>query len=139
VGFSGRPLCTIEMIPVAAPHHSLFTRGTPLSSMDLKSQRHIVLRDSGQRRQQDVGWLVAEQRWTASHFYSSISLIKAGLGFAFVPRNWITRELESGELRQLELTDLHARRHALYLMLSAPDTAGPATRALADLLTKDLQ
>lgn len=139
VGYAGRPLRSIHMLPVAAPQHALLNQQRPVTELELKANRQIVMRDTGEKRQQDVGWLEAEQRWTVSHFSSSISLVRAGLGFAFLPRNWIARELEDGSLRPIPLAGLLERSHTLYLMLSAPDTAGPATRALADLLTADLR
>ena len=139
LGHSGRPLRSVDMIPVAAASHPLIKRDGLVSAVELRSHRQIVLRDTGSKRQVDVGWLEAEQRWTISHFSSSISLVRAGLGFAFLPRSWILDDLETGQLQQIPLADLHDRKAALFLMLSAPDTAGPATRALAELLHADLQ
>lgn len=138
-GYRGRALRTVYMIPVAAPEHPLVQGGGARAEFALRSHRQIVLRDTGQRRQQDSGWLEAEQRWTVSHFSSSISLVKAGLGFAFLPRNWIQAELKDGTLAEIPLLGGFERKLPLYLMLADSETAGPGTRALADLLVQDLQ
>lgn len=138
VGFAGTPLCSVRIIPVAARNHPLFSR-EKISELELKSYRQVVLRDSGQRQQRDTGWLGSEQRWTVSHFSSSISLVKSGLVFAFLPRNRISAELDSGMLKQIPLPESLSRTVPMYLMESARETAGPATRELAQILVTQLQ
>ncbi|MCB1670495.1 MAG: LysR family transcriptional regulator [Gammaproteobacteria bacterium] len=137
VGFSGQPLRPISMIPVAAPGHPLFQKDQ-VDEMELRSYRQVVLRDSGQRSERNSGWLEAEQRWTVSHFSSSISIIRSGLAFGFLPRNWLEQDLQAGRLREISLRGGYRRKLPLYLMVSSQDAAGPATRALADILGRDL-
>ncbi|MGJ8688910.1 MAG: LysR family transcriptional regulator [Gammaproteobacteria bacterium] len=146
VGFSGIPVYRVRMIPVAHPSHALFNtvRQRPvalasdpsatdegISDWELKTHRQIVLRDTGQKRVQDAGWLGSEQRWTVSHFSSSLSILRAGLGFAFLPEDWAQEDLEAGTLQTLPLTRGKQRIVQLYLMLSSQESAGPATRLLA--------
>ncbi len=148
VGFSGTPVRQAQMIAVAHPDHPLFTRTvTPrsdaeadtttegISDWELKSWRQIVLRDTGQRREQDAGWLGSEQRWTVSHFASSIKILRSGLAFAFLPEDWLEEDLREGRLRKLPLAVGTERVIQLYLMLSSKEGAGPATRKLATMLT----
>lgn len=137
VGHQGHTLRPVQMIPVVAPHHPLATIGE-VSEAQLRTDRQVVLRDSGQKSQQDAGWLQAERRWTVSHFSSSISLVKAGLGFAFLPRNWIATELAEGSLVELSMAGEMRRTLPIYLMVARPDTAGPATREMATLLRSAL-
>lgn len=136
VGFLGAPITSIEMIPVASPSHPLLQEAGSggINEWELRSHRQIVLRDSGYRREQDAGWLGAEQRWTVSHFSSSIHLLKTGLAFAFLPRNWVTGELEMGELTELPLVMGGNRIIPLYLIMASTEASGPATRAMADLI-----
>src|SRR5262249_8173870 len=103
-GFLGTRLMPIEFIAVANPLHPLHVLGRPLTLDDLKGHRQIVVRDSGSKRRLDAGWLGAEERWTVSHLKTSIEMLKAGLGFAWVPREHIWAELEAGTLRPLPLT-----------------------------------
>jgi len=137
VGFNGQQVRTISMIPVASPLHPVFEQDT-VSELELRSFRQVVLRDSGQRTQQDSGWLEAEQRWTVSHFSSSISVIKAGLAFGFLPCNWIQHALDQGSLKEITISGGYNRTIPLFLMYASRELAGPATRALGEILQQDL-
>lgn len=136
VGFAGTPVRQARMIAVAHPDHPLFQRKEQdcITDWELKSWRQIVLRDTGQRREQDAGWLGSEQRWTVSHFASSIKILRAGLAFAFLPEDWVAEDLREGRLRRLPLVEGTERVIQLYLMLSSKEGAGPATRTLANML-----
>lgn len=140
VGFSGTPLINIEMIAVAHPTHPLLSQPSRAATQgridewQLKAHRQIVLRDTGEKREQDVGWLGSEQRWTVSHFASTLKILRAGLGFAFMPLNWVEEELKQDNLRRLPLGQDAARVVPLYLMLTSKSLAGPATHALQSAL-----
>jgi DNA-binding transcriptional LysR family regulator len=152
VGFSGIPVTQVTMLPVAHPDHPLFRRdlvalrkgceeagavGDPLAESEgihdweLKSYRQVVLRDSGQKREQDAGWLGSEERWTVSHFSSTLKILRSGLAFAFVPETWVAQELETGELKILPLAPGAERSGQIYLITTSREAAGPATRLLA--------
>jgi len=133
-GFNGFPLTTVRMMPVAAPSHPLVKKRENVSEIELQSHRQIVLRDTGTKREQDSGWLGAQQRWTVSHFSSSISLVKTGLAFAFLPDKWINEELKDGSLHLIQLQEKFQRSLPLYLMFADRPNAGPATRALSELI-----
>ena len=126
------------MIPVAASHHPLVAEREQVSEIELKGFRQVVLRDTGTRREQDAGWLQADQRWTVSHFSSSIRIVKSGLAFAILPSNWIRAELAAGELLRIPLEQSIDRCVPLYLMLADQQAAEPATRALADIVAAAL-
>ena len=125
VGFVGRPLASVTLIPVAAPTHALVTAGRPIEEPELPGHRQLVLRDSGARRTVDVGWLQAEKRWTMSHFATSVKLLTSGLGFAFVPQEWVKSELAAGSLVKLTLATPMDRPILLFLILAAQQAAGP--------------
>jgi DNA-binding transcriptional LysR family regulator len=138
-GFSSPMLRQIEMIPVAAPSHPLVKDRDQVSELELRSHRQVVLRDTGSHREVDSGWLQAQQRWTVSHFSSSIRIVRSGLAFAFLPHNWVTAELASGHLARIPLTEDLRRSLPLYMLLSDRQAAGPATRELHALLKDSLQ
>lgn len=133
-GFLGRPLMTVEFVPVAHREHPLHKLQRLLTQQDLKAHRQLVVRDSGLKRKQDAGWLGAEQRWTVSHLKTSIQALKRGLGFAWVPREHVREELESGELRVLPLEHGGSRYEQLYMVFADPDSAGPGSQELARVL-----
>jgi DNA-binding transcriptional LysR family regulator len=134
-GFLGSPLMPVEFIAVASPSHALNALDRPLALEDLRGHRQLVVRDSGSRRRLDAGWLGAEERWTVSHIKTSIEMLKLGLGFAWVPREHIWSELDSGALVPLRLVEGGTRRVELNLVYADRDSAGPATRELARLIT----
>ena len=133
-GFLGTPLLTVEFVAVAHPEHPLHQLGRTLSYRDLQSQRQLVIRDSCIRRSQDSGWLGAEQRWTVSHIQTSIHALKRGLGFAWIPREHIQDELQTGVLKPLPLQEGATRQAVVNLIFADYDNTGPATRRLAQLL-----
>jgi DNA-binding transcriptional LysR family regulator len=155
VGFSGVLVAQVRMIPVAHPDHPLFKRDIaslrksceeagavvdPLGEPDgiyeweLKSHRQVVLRDTGRKRERDAGWLGSEQRWTVSHFSSTVKILRANLAFAFLPENWVEEELRTGQLKKLPLAIGAERVGQVYLMIASREAAGPATRLLAEQL-----
>jgi DNA-binding transcriptional LysR family regulator len=132
-GFLGDPLPDERMLAVAHRSHPL-ARLASISEAELKNHRQIVVRDSGVKREQDAGWLGSEQRWTFSHFASSVDAVRRGLGFAFLPEHRIADALAKGELVQLPLEIGAERVIPLSLVITSPSHAGPATRALAKIL-----
>src|SRR5690606_14574872 len=49
-GFDGEPLMPVRFVPVAHPGHALHQLGRPLAPRDLRKHRHLVVRDTGTRR-----------------------------------------------------------------------------------------
>jgi DNA-binding transcriptional LysR family regulator len=133
-GFLGDPLVAVEFVAVAHRDHPLHALGRELTEDDLRGQRQVVIRDTGVHRRVDSGWLGAEQRWTVSHLRTAIATIRRGLAFAWVPVAHVADELASGELVPLPLRAGRSYRGTLYLVYGDRDGAGPATRALAEVL-----
>ncbi len=131
-GFAAEPCQSVTKLAIASPDHPLMQLPEPLTEKHLKQYRQIVIRDSGKKREQNAGWLGSEQRWTVSHFSTSIEAIKAGLGFGFVPKEKIRKELERGELCVLPLEKGFERVITLYLIVANQVHAGPATKAVAE-------
>ena len=130
-GFLGKPVDQVDMVCVVAPSHPLAQLQGPIRADELKTHRQVVLRDSGQRRTMDAGWLQAEQRWTVSFFGTSVQIVKQGLGFAFVPKPHIEAELASGELVELELPMAAKRQLQISRILTQQEQANPAVMEVA--------
>ena len=137
-GFQSRPLLQVKMIAVAAPGHPLVKNREDVSELELRSIRQVVLRDTGTSREQDSGWLQADQRWTVSHFSTSIKLLRSGLVFAFIPQNWIEDELAEGSLQRIPLAPSMDRLLQVHMMLADNQAAGPATKALYETIFEKL-
>lgn len=136
-GFLGMPLMRMRFIPVASPDHPLHQLGRELTMDDLRSHRHLVVRESGTRRSSKVT-IDVTQRWTVSHSATSVEAARKGYGFAWLAEEKIRDELRDGNLKPLALRDGGERFAELYLVLADPDSAGPGTRRLAEILKQSV-
>jgi DNA-binding transcriptional LysR family regulator len=132
-GFLGDPLMQVRFVPAAHPSHPLHQLGRPLSVMDLKGQRHLVIRESGSRRDRETS-IVTNQRWTFSNKATSIRAATMGMGFAWYPEDNIREELASGQLKILPLREGAVRYAPVYLVFADRDAAGPGARRLAEII-----
>ena len=140
IGYLGSGLSTVEFVAVAHTEHALHKLQRKLSVQDLQTQMQIVVRDSGQRQPRDSGWLGAEHRWTVGSLATSVGFVSSGLGFAWLPRHMIGRELAEGILKPLPLIQGGVRRPMFYLYTNHNKPLGPATQILIDLIkTYDAQ
>ncbi len=135
-GYLGAELNAIEFIAVAHPRHPLHRLQRTLSVQDLESQLQVVIRDSGRTQPRDVGWLGAEHRWTVGSLPTAATFVGNGLGFAWLPRHLIERELRDGVLLPLPL-EHGARRHPRFYLYANRDRAlGPASQILVELIRR---
>lgn len=133
-GFLGNPLLAVPVLAVAHRDHALHRLGRQITLRDLAGHRHVVVRDSGAKRDRKALSVEVDQRWTVSTVASSIQAVVLGHGFAWLPRQQIADELASGVLRPLPLREGGERVLALYLVLADPDFAGPGVRRLAEVV-----
>ena len=132
-GFSGDVLMPVSTVCVAAPSHPLHRLGRVLTEADLRRHRHIVIRDSGTRRTRSAGWL-NENRWTVTNKATSIHAVTLGHGYAWIPEDNITGELQRGALKPLPLREGAEKRGTLYFVFADPEATGPGARRLAELI-----
>ena len=133
-GFLGEILMRIRLQAVAHIDHTLHHLGRELSYRDLRAYRHVVIRDSGTKRDQRTATVEVDQRWTVSQVATSIQAVSMGYGFAWLPEEHIREELRAGVLKPLPLKQGHIREIPLYLILANPDFAGSGVRCLANIL-----
>jgi DNA-binding transcriptional LysR family regulator len=130
--FLGEFLMDVTFVAVARPDHPLFGLERVLSVDDLARHVQIVVRDSGTKAPRDEGWLGAERRCTVSSLESSLAMIDAGLGYAWIPEHLVAQSLRTGALRPLPLAAGGSRKLSLHLVLVRPEPAGPAARAAVE-------
>ncbi len=133
-GFLGTEMSSVEFVAVAHPEHPLHQMQRALTFQDLESQLQVVIRDSGRNQPRDVGWLGAEQRWTVGSLATASTFVSSGLGFAWLPRHIIERELKEGVLKILPLDKGGSRNPTFYLYSSKDKPLGPATQILIELI-----
>jgi DNA-binding transcriptional LysR family regulator len=137
-GFLGNVLMRIRLQAVAHADHPLHHQGRELTDRDLRAYRHVVVRDSGSKRDQRAVSVEVDQRWTVSQVATSIQAVTMGFGFAWLPEQHIREELRTGILKSLPLREGNSREVPLYLILANPDFAGPGVRRLADILKESV-
>lgn len=135
-GFLGDWLLDITMVAVAAPAHPLLEMGHALSLNELALHTQVVVRDSGQQRPRDEGWLGAQQRWIVANPEASRSLCVGGLAYAWLPSHMVAQDIAGGRLKALPLAVGGTRRLSLYAVLPQGETAGPAARRALELLRR---
>ena len=133
-GFLGDLLMRIRLRAVAHADHPLHRYGRELTNRDLHAYRHVVVRDSGVKRDQRAVSVEVNQRWTMSQIATSIQAVSMGYGFAWLPEEHIRDELQTGKLRQLPLREGGTLEVPLYLILANPDFAGPGVKRLAEII-----
>jgi DNA-binding transcriptional LysR family regulator len=133
-GYLAAELSTVEFIAVAHPEHTLHQLQRTLGFADLEAQMQVVIRDSGRLQPRDSGWLGAEQRWTVGSLATASAFVSSGLGFAWLPRHLIERELKDGSLKALPLEQGGSRNPLFYLYSSKDKPLGPATQILVELI-----
>lgn len=135
-GFLGTEMNPVEFVAVAHPKHYLHQLQRELTFQDLENQMQIVIRDSGVQQPRDVGWLGAEHRWTVSNMATAITFISSGLGFGWLPRHLLNRELEEGLLKPLPLAQGGIYHPRFILYSNQNNNLGPATQILIDLIQR---
>ncbi len=132
----GELLLTVTFIAVANPRHPLFELDRPLTSNDLSKHIQVVVRDSGLKHPRDEGWLGAERRCTVSSMEASVAMVRAGLGYAWLPEHLTSEAIHQKALRALPLEMGSSRPVSLHLVLVRPEAAGPAARAAVELFQR---
>lgn len=133
-GYNGEHIFRAKFVPVSSADHPLQHLGRGVTYDDLTQHRQVVLRDSSKKAREDSGWLGAHQRWTVTHFSTSLNIIRRGLAYAWVPEHIVHKEIINGTLTQLPMAVEAARYADLYLVKAHGDMSGPATNTLAELL-----
>lgn len=132
----GESLLTVAFIAVAYPRHPLFDLDRLLTPNDLGKHVQVVVRDSGIKHPRDEGWLGAERRCTVSSMEASLAMVKAGLGYAWLPEHMTLEAMDQGTLRALPLEMGSSRPVSLHLVLVRPDSAGPAARTAVEIFQR---
>jgi DNA-binding transcriptional LysR family regulator len=133
-GMVGEPIIELEFVRVAHPDHALHHLGRAIYHSDMKLHRQIVIRDSGNYRRENRGYLGSDQRWTVANMREALELLKLGLGSGVLARSIAQPAIDAGELRELDIDGGGALTSNLNLIFSDKANTGPAALLLAKLL-----
>ena len=91
-----------SLVAVMAPAHPVLQAAgaAGLREEHLLATRQIVVA-SRDRAQVDARFTFGRHRWRTDTPVAALSLIAAGLGWGWLPRNFVRRQLESGQLVEL--------------------------------------
>lgn len=137
-GFLGSFLTRLHMVAVAAPDHPLHKLRRKITVRDLKQHRHIVVRDTGSKRDRRALTIEVEKRWTVSNLDTSIEAVSQGYGFAWYPEPRIRGLLDAGTLKVLPLREGEGRGVDMQLVFAEPDLAGPGVKRLAEIVREEV-
>ena len=120
-------LPSINLVPVAAPLHAL-AAAQGITSDALKRHTQIVLTDQSGRTAKRHFSVFGIDRILTADLGSKHAMLRAGLGWGYMPRGVIEDDLASGRLLQLDLLDpyLQTRDLPLYLIHRRAQPLGPA-------------
>jgi DNA-binding transcriptional LysR family regulator len=138
-GFLGELLMRVQMVAVAHADHPLHRYGRALSQRDLRAYRHVVVRDTGGKRDRRAVSVEVDQRWTVSQIATSIQAVAMGFGFAWLPEAHIREELKTGLLKPLPLREGGTREVPLYMIFANPDFVGPGVHRLAEIIRESVE
>lgn len=131
-----RPLLVIPFVGVAAAGHPLVRSGAPITRADLARHLVVLIRTDDTNEVEAALARRSGEHWSVNSIEAALSAIASGLGYGWLPQDMIAGHLADGRLRELPLATGRIREVTLNLLLRDPDATGPATRALADLLTE---
>lgn len=136
-GFLGEALMPVRFIPVAHPEHALHRLGRALTVQDLRTERQLVVRETGARRDARPS-VDSLERWTVSNMATSIEAARSGYGYAWLPEDKLRDQMAEGTLKELPMREGGERFAQLYLVFADRDHAGPGTLRLAELIRAEV-
>ncbi len=126
------PLATTVYVPVAAPNHPLANiKG--VGQTEMEQQLELMLADGSE---QEEGWARGEQRWIIHHLHDALSLLRRGVGFAWLPSDVVQPMVNDGILVQLHMANQALRKRFTHLVLPGTVPPGPAASLLLGLIRK---
>jgi DNA-binding transcriptional LysR family regulator len=132
-GYLGEHLCHTRFIPVTGSNNPLAT-ASHIDQNELSQHLQLVIRDTAQKPQENIGWLRAEQRWTVDNFFEAIEILQLGLGFCWLPDFMVTDYIARGTLVQLSLNQSSERIATISLVAPKEETLGPGSKQLRQLI-----
>lgn len=120
------------MLPVVANHHPLADQPN-ICLADFATHSQVVIRDLGEKKTQNVGWLKANQRITVDNFDHAFRAVEQGVGFCRLPEHVIAKR-NHGQLTVLKVEHSEQYQVPLHITLPKGSKTGPAAKCFYQLL-----
>lgn len=98
-GYAAEPIGRVSFDFVVAPGHPLASVGHKLGKAELSAHRAVSVSDSARQFQpRTVGLLFGQDALSVADMHTKYHFQLAGLGFGFLPRDWVRADIEAGRL-----------------------------------------
>ena len=105
-GYQVRQIDTVDFAFCVAPEHPLAQKHQPLKTDTLHAHTVIVVADSARSLPaKTVGLLSGKKRITVPNIDTKIQFQRAGLGFGFLPRILVSKDLQQGTLLEIQVEE----------------------------------
>ena len=127
-GLEQRPIGSVRLVHVAAPHHPLAAIRGPISSADVGDQVQLVLADRSElTRGQDFG-VLSPETWRLGDLGAKHALLRAGLGWGSMPEAAVADDIAAGRLIVLDVAAIPRVQYYFYAIHRTDTPPGPAAR-----------
>ncbi|TNE36791.1 MAG: LysR family transcriptional regulator, partial [Alphaproteobacteria bacterium] len=133
------PLRPIKSVAVCAPDYPLAEHRKPLTKDDLHQANQLVLTDRSKITEgQDFG-VYSPSTWRLSDIGAKHELLRAGLGWGFMPLHLVEKDLASGALVQIRIADMPSdhRSMGFAIALRPENPPGPGGRRFIELIKSE--
>lgn len=143
LGMVTSKLISVDYVAVARPDHALARMPGPVSAEQFADHTRIVIdmrhhANDWEREREPERVRALNQgnpaHWRARNFDMALNALKQGLGYAWLPRERILAQLESGGLKRLEVSHVYHSNKDFYLVRADKAKPGTGVCSLADLL-----
>ena len=100
-----RFLTQISLVPVAGPEHNLAQENSPLSGDEIRDELQIVIAQRSQAESEGTVGVFSTKVWRVADASTKLGLIRAGLGWGYLPLDLVQADLDRGGLIQLILEE----------------------------------
>lgn len=135
-GFAGRQLIEIEHIAVAHPNNPLFSLKRDITVDDLKTQSRIAISGLNHHGAAESAYRLPRypRPWHVSSLDRAISVLRHGIGYAWLPRYQVQQWIDGNQIRSLPLASGASYKTHLYLISGRAVAVDSAARKFADAL-----
>jgi DNA-binding transcriptional LysR family regulator len=129
-----REFGAIEFLPVAAPEHPLAAFTEPVPTSLVREHAQLVLRDPYVHTQ-DLDIAIAGMRvWRITDVGVKLEMLRAGLGWGYMPLHVVQQDLEKGKLVKLSMAMRPGARLTYTLLRRVDSPPGPIGRSFVERL-----
>lgn len=124
-----QPLLPVTLAAVARANHPLADQQHPIPYRLAQQYCRIILHP------RTAGSHYPGRSWLVTDFSATLSLIRAGLGWGYVPRHLIGNQIADGTLRELEIENSnHQSEYPVFAVHHKARRLDPAAQRLIDSL-----